>query len=492
MSEVKATAAVVRNFMANQISGWIKESDIVNVLDNSVTLAGLFECISKLQNPSELDDIVKFLENAVRYERIACRVIDPQYNSFLLQALSSPSDRLRLVVLEALAHSPKDTKLDSDILIKLLCDEDTGISQRSIRLIVERESSNSHILSALIDFYKSANLGEVEKFRFIETFINFGRLSPERFNIIKPSGAFDIAIQSFLSNESDLLVKLGSLTLIEALASYDSGREYLGTCGVLLHLERELSGPLADSTTVISLMYTMSNIMRFVAKSEPDQIRYILLSPSSKFQIVLNEFIVSVVNAERMCAFKVLGALAAGTSASEPIETFLRKNWKLFLQPQYAVLDIDVEVVNTAIDSLHDVVKGWERNPFMESDSAQMTLTETILETFKRHPFPECRCLVYSLLGVMLQDLSASVFARLMTDPSPIREALLDYKSESNYESRRAKCDFVRVLVKMEEKNLLQRFFSKEQVENFIDFAEQGLEWVPITESKSEMETEAV
>ena len=91
-----------------------------------------------------------------------------------------------------------------------------------------------------------------------------------------------------------------------------------------------------------------------------------------------------------------------------------------------------------------------------------------------------------------MEDLAISVLAKLLSDPSPIRTALLDHRSESNYDARRAKCDFVRVLVKMEEKNILRKFFTKEQVENFIDFAEQGLEWVPITESKSEMETEAV
>ena len=491
MSTTEKTAKTIGDFMERQISGWIKESDMIDLLSNVVTLQNVFECVSKLRNPAQLDMIVKFMENAVRYEQISNMLVDRVHHRYLVEALKSPSDRLRAVVLEAMSNSSAQIPVDVELAIGLLCDEDTGISQRTIRLIVSRSSSNPFLAQSLINHYKSNNLGEVEQFRFIETFINLGRSSRDQFNLIKGSGCYDPIISSFLANDSDLLVKLGSLTLIESLASYESGREYLGSSNILFQLEKELSGPLADSTTVISLMYTMASILAFVATNQQDQVRYLVYSGASKFTPILNEFIVSVNNAERMCAFKVLGQLAAGT-ASEPIETYLRKNWKLFNQLQYAVLDTDVEVVNTALDSIHQVIKSWENNMFMESESAQGSLVDIVLETFKRHPFVECRCLVYSLLGVMMEDLVISVLAKLLSDPSPIRTALLDHRSESNYDARRAKCDFVRVLVKMEEKNILRKFFTKEQVENFIDFAEQGLEWVPITESKSEMETEAV
>jgi hypothetical protein len=130
----------------------------------------------------------------------------------------------------------------------------------------------------------------------------------------------------------------------------------------------------------------------------------------------------------------------------------------------------------------------------MESTEAQIRLIQTVLETFKRHPFPECRCLVYALLGgtLLCEELSDPALSLMLTEPSPMRAALLDFKSEPNYDCRRAKCDFVRILVKMEEKNVLKRFFKKDEVENFIDFAEKGLEWVPVSSAKDEMETEAL
>jgi hypothetical protein len=263
----------------------------------------------------------------------------------------------------------------------------------------------------------------------------------------------------------------------------------LAKSGVLLQLEAELTGPLADSTTIISLMYSIASIL---PQSHPDHLRQILLYPQSQLQKILNEFISSPNNAERMCAFKVIGQLSSGASSDSVIGQFLQRNWKIFEQIIYALSDIDVEVVNTALDSIHSILKGWESNPYMESESGQNTLANAIAQTFKRHPFPECRCLIYAVLGAMILDeeLTRSALAVIVAEPSPIRAALLDYKSEPTYDCRRAKCDFVRILVKTEDKGVLSKFFNKEQVENFIDFAEQGLEWAPITTGKDEMETE--
>ena len=171
----------------------------------------------------------------------------------------------------------------------------------------------------------------------------------------------------------------------------------------------------------------------------------------------------------------------------------MRQQWRSLSQILYALSDVDVEVVNSALDSLHTMLKRWENNPFMESVTTQHQLLVEIFNTFKRHPFPECRSLVYSVLGavVLAEKLADSVEQELLAEPSPIRHALLDYQSESDYLSRSAKCDFVRVLVKKEEKRILHRFFKKDEIENFIDFAEQGLQWVPVTTGKDELATEA-
>ena len=91
----------------------------------------------------------------------------------------------------------------------------------------------------------------------------------------------------------------------------------------------------------------------------------------------------------------------------------------------------------------------------------------------------------------MYEEISDSALELILSDPYPVRHALLDHRSECDYASRSAKCDFVRVLVKREEKRLLERFFKKEEIENFIDFAEKGLQWVPISTSKDELATEA-
>jgi hypothetical protein len=335
-------------------------------------------------------------------------------------------------------------------------------------------------------------MNETNEFRFISMFIDIARINSSIFDFVRDRRIFEPILSKFLSSSSDLLVKLGSLTLIESLAQYETGQRYLAQVNVLSTLERELGGPLADSTTQASLLISIGSIIPFAEK--PEQVRAILNPSSSHVPAVLSRFIISADNSERMCAMKFFALIARSGDTSEPVSSFMKASWRALGEMTYALTDVDVEVVNTTLDSIRIIIKHWERNPFMQSTESQSMLVNQILETFKRHPFPECRCLVYSLLSVVvlheaLTDVALSI---ILTEPSSIRAALLDYQSEANYDARRAKCDFVRVLVKIEEKNVLKKFFKKDQVENFIDFAEKGIEWVPVSKAKDEMETEAL
>jgi len=476
--------------MDKHISGWISEKELMEFLTSSTSLEEVFAAVSVIKDRDQLDSIVKFLENAARHHTIANKFMERSLRTYLITAVKSPSERLHALVMEAVTNSTVPD-LDMELLTILLRDQDTGIGQKAEKVIIAHSTNST--LTHLIEYYNSPStrLNETEQFRFIELFINLGKKSNIFFEKIKSEKIFNFIIDSFLHNENDLLVKLGSLTLIESLASYSMGREFLADSNILLQLESELTGPLADSTTVITLMYSISGIIPFVRDRGVST--GLVLSRSGRIQKILDEFIVSTNNAERMCAFKFLGQLSAAATVAG-IDEFLTRNWKLLNQILFALSDIDVEVVNSALDVIHMTLKEWEKNPFMESETCQNELVTAVLETFKRHPFPECRCLVYSVLGAILanDELTRSSLGRILAEPSPIRSALLDYKSEASYECRRAKCDFVRVLVRSEDKGILSKYFNKEQVENFIDFAEKGLEWVPITVGKDELQTEAL
>jgi hypothetical protein len=489
-------------FLTTHPSGWIREPEITEFLNNKCSLVDVCQTIPQVTDGASLESLLKFLESVASFPTVASELCGKASARFLIAALDSQSVRLRTIVVTALSavKSPSlPLEIDDQILLRLLTDDDTGISVRASRLIVDwmdRQIVDANLKQSfatrLVTMYtKSRKLNETEEFRFISLFIELGKLSSDIFDIFISKELFDPILSQFLSSNSDLLVKLGSVTLIESLAQYEAGQRYLGQIQVLHALETELSGPLADSTTQISLLMSIASILPFVQQSmEVKQ----MLSPKSDFTQVVFRFIISANNAERMCAMKVFGLLARAGDKSNAVEAFLKLAWRPLNEVIYALSDVDVEVVNTALDSMWSMIRNWEHNPYMQSVDSQTTLVNQVQETFTRHPFPECRCLVYALTSAILihENLSDMALSAILSEPSPIRAALLDYQSESNYDSRRAKCDLVRVLVKREEKIVLGKFFNKEQVENFIDFAEKGLEWVPVSKAKDEMETEAL
>jgi hypothetical protein len=494
----------VSTFMQSHAAGWIRENDALMFFEQKCAFIDICISLSQLKDEQKLNILLDFLENVARFESVGNHLTDESAQAFLSAAVQSPSERLRGVIVTALSSVKRPSfpfEVNEDVLFSLLIDEDTGISVRTSKLVLEWieksiQAANEKLTYVLkvISMYKSRHgrLNETQEFRFISLFIDIAKLDANFFEAIRTNNLLDPIIARFLSTETDLLVKLGSLTFIESLAQFENGQKYLAESKVLGALEKELSGPLADSTTVISLILSISSIVPFVSSTE--QVRSILVYPQAQVPRTISQFLISPNNAERMCAMKALACVSEAAGRSEPVDTYLRSSWRLMKELTFAISDVDVEVVNTALDSVRSLIKNWDRNPFMESPQSQAGVIAQVFETFKRHPFPECRCLVYALLStiVMFEELSDQGLSIILSEPSPIRAALLDYQSESNYESRRAKCDFVRVLVNMESKGILKKYFKKDQVENLIDFADKGLEWVPVTKAKDEMETEAL
>jgi hypothetical protein len=490
--------------MESHASGWIREEDVVSFFSTKCSFSTVCFALSQAVGEEDMEILLQFLESITRFPIVGLQLIDPANSELVLSALGSPSERLRSVIVASLSSVKTPSfpfQVTEDILQSLLSDDDTGISSRASKMIefwisrlITDTDARQDFVKRLLNLYKSksAALTETQAFRFISLFTEISKQEDGLFELIRRQGVFDSIISRFLSSESDLLVKLGSLTLIEPLSQFENGQRFLAEANVLSALESELSGPLADSTTQISLLLSIAAIVPFVPSTE--QIRTLLVYSNAHVPRLLSQFIVSVNNSERMCAMKVLASLSLASNRSEPVQAYLRANWRTIKELAFAMSDVDVEIVNTAIDSLRTILKNWDRNPYMESEDSQCRFISDVFNSFKRHPFPECRCLVYSLLSVVVQceDLCDSALSLILSEPSPIRAALLDFRSESSYDSRRAKCDFVRVLVRSEPKVVLNKFFTKEQVENFIDFSDKGIEWVPVSKAKDEMETEAL
>ena len=496
----------VATFLEHHQAGWILEASVKEFLAGEVSLRDLCIALTQVRDMDTLDKLMKFLESAIPFPSIASDFLHEEFQPYLIAAARSPSERLRNIVADALVNAKKTTipnEVDLELLMILLQDEDTGVSSKAGRVVVQwmralsKSSDETELARRLVTYYSlnRSSLDDTQQFRYISLFIEVGSVAEEVFREVSNGGVYDVIAHSLLTKADDILVKLGSLTLIEALARYEAGRAYLARSDVLLALDQEVDvsrRALTDSTTVVSLLYSMAALLPYM--QDVQQVKKVL---SGHMQTILPEFIISTNSAERMCGMKIISLLSVGGLESfsvEPILAFLKKNWKLFDQIGFALSDTDVEVVNSAVDCIVQVCRNWEGNPFMESESAQSRVISQLLATFQRHPFPEFRALAYSALAGMVksEQLSDSSLASLLSEKSSssVRMALLDPQSESNYDARTAKCDLVRVLVRIEGEKSLGKFFTQQQITHFMDFAQTGNEHSG-SRVRDEMETEA-
>jgi hypothetical protein len=483
--------------MDKHISGWIPESDLAAFLDSDVSLGDICMSLTKIKDPQILDSIVRLLENVTRFKSLSVRLLRPEFLPFLTEAVKSPSERLRVLVVQTFSFAELADLLNSwELVMSVFRDEDTGVSERMGKILLgvySKSGVSSGLPEKLLQYYGChSEMNEVDQFRFLWLLVEMGKLNPDSFDLFRSS--FDSVTKSFLESD-DVLLKLSSLGLIEGLASFDAGRRYLAASNLLPALANELSHPDVDSTTVISLVLTLAGVVSVMGDDSHQSVWSVLDSPSSPFQNIITRFAISPLSAERMCAFKAIATLATGADTSRVIKGFLDRNWRTMQEIQRAMVDTDVEVINTAIDTVFMIVKHWERNPFMESASSQESLVNTILTTFNRHPFTDCRCLVYALVSVMVtkEELTESAFGQLFSSTSSVRKSIVDFQiGEANFEARKAKWNLVKAIMESAERTDLQRFLSREEIQNLTSLAENGPTWNPPHDKGAEMATEAM
>ena len=457
----------IKQFLDAHPSGWVKEVDVRAFISSEVDFGTLCVSLKDLKDYEKLECLLRFLEIAIVY--LSTEFSSPQYEEYLLEAVRSPSDRLRAIVSTVVSHFDKSvlpTETQFNILMVLLSDEETGIAVKADRTLFDWVKQFPQLGSRLVSYYEEnkSSMNETVQFRFLTICINLGEISESLFSVFIP--IFLQIVQIFKTD--DILLKLGSLTLIELLSKYSYGQEFLTSSNMLNILEPELLSN--DSTTVITVLLTMASI---VGDNE---------KVLKKMLPIIQQFIISSNSVERICAMKVLTLISC--------ESFLRANWKLFDQVVYAITDFtDIEIINAALDTVCQVIKNWDRNVLLESAAAQHRLADQLLTTFQRHPFPESRALVYAALAHMVHSgLVDSVMDKLFKDPaSVIRRAIVDATSETrDLSARAAKCDLVRVLVREK----MTRYFGPDEVADLERFAKLGLQYVP-AKQRDELETEA-
>lgn len=201
----------VAAFIDSHPSGWIKHDNLVTFLESKCSLKDICTAVPKITDPDLIEKTLVFFENIVGFEDIASCLVSEDFAPFLRAAACSPSERLRSVVVRAFDSVKRQsfpTEADADLLVTLVADEDTGVSQRVSKLFIKwvsatiyAENEKTQFISRLLGLYRarqaSGGMDATNEFRYITLFIEISKQGPAIFTNIEKSGVFESIIVNF-------------------------------------------------------------------------------------------------------------------------------------------------------------------------------------------------------------------------------------------------------------------------------------------------------
>lgn len=446
---------------------------------------------SALQASSSQDSeiLIDAIEKVTVFEEIRASLLCPEIFALAQQGASSPDGRVRRLVAslvyviaekeEALTLLAEGGVLTAAGL--LLADSDLGVAEkakvvlrRAVRCSAGHEvcfvggDSNRGIVGVLQNLVPDAN--DDVKFRILSLFVALGKESNQAFVVLEEWGCYDQVLGSFLTD--DLLLKLNAVQLVEELASYEAGQGFVGRKGVPQLLEKELVEAFDDSIRLCVI-----RLLGIVISRNPGAMPTLLPNTAAPLAQAVSECLQRKDLTQRLCGLNAWMDIAAHTEG-------LR-----FLIAWRDMLDI---VTNLVASPQNEVCKaasaGWtdilRRGPGVDPDGpeaklwlyADEKLVPLVLQNLSGKPFPDQRPFTWRLLAMLVLHSRAVAISILGSDE--IRDILLDFGSEQNWDSRVAKHEFAAALCKSQGE-WLQHFLEEAVVKIITDWGRNGPSYIP-------------
>jgi hypothetical protein len=406
------------------------------------------EAISRVMSTVSLSDnvfltaeAIPFAELLVKDKHWASEVL--KVEPLVLRALNSKSDRLPHLALTAL----ETTETFRPDLLPLIASESTGVADRASKLLIR--FLTAELLTSQIDHSLKqllANGSETVRVRVLALLIDAARRNPaDLLPALKTLGYVENILLTFLTN--DLLVKLNGAMLVEALGSFPEGSRLLAEDDRLLSaLEMEIADPL-DETSENSVLLVLANLGRTQNPLFWRKVENFISSPSRV-----------------LVGLRVLMALPPG---------HLRTREAALARPLLNSLDAsNVEAVKAASECWSGLLGIWS---FSLASEAVNKADRLLLSK----PFPDVRTQLWRLLTEVISVFPAAESRKLVAKDTGVRKLLEDFKSEEDYEARRAKWGFVKKLVSVENVKIMFDD-SPNLFDSLVLYAKEGLAFAPL------------
>lgn len=433
--------------------------------------------------------LIDAIEKVTVFEEIRMSLLCPEIFALAQQGVSSPDSRVRRLVASLVSVlAEKEEALiqlaEGGVLSaadQLIIDSDLSVAEKA-KMVLQRAircptgydacfrggDSGTGIVGKLQILLPTA--GDEVKFRILSLFVALGRESNDGFALLEERGCYDQVLGAFFTD--DLLLKLNTVQLVEELASYPAGQGFVGRKGVPNLLEKELVEAFDDS-----IKLCVVRLLGIVVSRNPGAMAVLLPGTNAPLAQAVSELMGKKDISQTLCglnAWTDIGAhpegLAFLMSWMEPLE--LATN---FLgSPQN-------EVFKAASVGWNDVLRcgpgtdpdGPQAKVWLYADEKIVPL---VLRNLSGKPFPDARSVTWRLLGTLVLHSKAVAISILGADE--IREILLDFGSEENWEARVAKYEFVDALCKAQGE-WLGHFLDEHVVKIIREWEKHGPSFIP-------------
>jgi len=433
--------------------------------------------------------LIDAIEKVTVFEEVRASLLCPEIFALALQGASSPDGRVRRLVASLVSVlCEKEDALsqlaEGGVLSAagtLLTDADLSVGEKA-KVVLQRAvrcpagldvcfkggDSGTGIVGGLQSLVPNAN--DEIKFRILSLYVGLGSASNEAFALLEERGCYDQVLAAFFTD--DLLLKLNTVQLVEELASYEAGQGFVGRKGVPNLLEKELVEAFDDS-----IKLCVVRLLGIVVGKNPAAMTALLPSTSAPLAQAVAELLAKRDLTQRLCGLNAWIDIGAH---SEGIGFLLGWSENLELVTDF-VGSPQNEVFKASSAGWCDVLR---HGPGIDPDGPQAKLwrhadeklVPLVLKNLVGKPFPDSRAMTWRLLATLVLHSKAVAISILGSDE--VREILLDFSSEQNWEARVAKYEFVAALCKAQGE-WLGHFLEEAVVKIIRDWDKNGPSYIP-------------
>lgn len=416
---------------------------------------------------------------------------------FLRQGAESRDPHVRAVVAKLLGRLVKEggeagvARLAAHGLLEaseaLLLDDDTGTAEAAaaiVRDVMRYEAWREHALAA-VDRLRAGlrGMGDVQSIRVLHLFVEIGKGCDEAFKAMEARGAYRQVLDTF--STEDILLKMNAVELMDALASFPAGQDYIGRECVPEQLVQNLTDPMCDDSVRMCIV----RLLGLVLRRSPETMPRLLPERGAP----LAQHMAGMLESSGTDTTARLTALNAwaNISANDPGLMF-------FLQWEGRLNAILSHVSSPNNEVCKGALAAWavvleDRPPLVPGQSAggaglaaraalwevaERRLLPAVLRNLTAKPFADVRFHCWHVLALLARSRSVAQAALPSTE---MQELLLDFGSETESAARIAKHAFVQALCQYNGEWLVG-FLSEQVTEMLTEYAKQSPHWAPRVE----------